>query len=222
MANEKEKRHFFTAPVGISGYTELNNPSQKYNKYSVKMRWAPSVIADIQGQLEKLADEEMAKLASTDKKKAKLYTVEYPIKEGLDNDGEPTGLMEAGFNLKAVIEWKDKKTGEPKMKINKVHFFDAQGTRIPASKVPQLWGGSKLAVAFEARAGVWDGQKKVGVGLELSAIQIIEAVQGGKDGMTAEQFGFGKQDGFSAGGSFGSEPEETTSEDTGAYDNGDF
>lgn len=86
-------------------------------------------------------------------------------------------------------------------------FFDAKGKRITGD-IPNIYGGSRISVSVEvwpytSQETVREGNKRVtvttyGLTLKPKAVQIIELAAGGS-GATADDFGFGVEDGFDAG-----------------------
>lgn len=166
----------FTTPPGTAVYPRLDAPDTKFDpdgKYSVKLRWPADVIHPLRERVEKLIDERHAELVKEDKRKAKEATIRSPFKETLDDDGEPTGEIEATFSMKALIRWKS--GGVEKTRVQKPILADARGRPTRANP----WSGSTLAVRFEANADYWTGQKVVGASLNLIGAQIIKLVSGG-------------------------------------------
>lgn len=165
-------RQKFTTPPGTAVYPRLDAPDTKFDpdgKYSVKLRWPADVIHPLQERVEKLIDERHAALVAEDKRKAKEATIRSPFKEVLDDDGEPTGEIEATFSMKAIIRRKD-----GTVRTQRPVLADARGR--PSRANP--WSGSTLAVFFEASADYWTGQKVVGASLNLKGAQIIKLVKG--------------------------------------------
>jgi hypothetical protein len=78
-----------------------------------------------------------------------------------------------------------------------VAMYDAAGKPLP--KDVQVWGGSKVNVAF--RPNFWyTASLGFGVSFEIAAVQVIELANGGVSEQSAESFGFTAEEGYVANG----------------------
>lgn len=110
------------------------------------------------------------------------------------------------FKFKSAASFKDKKTGEVR-KI-KPDYFTALNEKI--IKVPEIWGGSTVRIAYEVVP--YSAAIGTGVSLRINAVQIIQLNQGSN--RDAASYGFEMDDsGFSMDqGSDDSETEEDSFE----------
>lgn len=214
----------FTTPPGIAIYPKLDIPDTKFDpdgKYSVRLKWPADVIQPLRERVEKLIDERHAELVKEDKRKGKEATIRSPFKEVLDDEGEPTGEIEATFSMKAIVRWS--KAGVEKTRIQRPIVADARGR--PTKATP--WSGSTLAVRFEASADYWTGQKVVGSSLNLIGAQIIKLVSGGgaedisEMGFSTYDDGYVDDNDYSATDDDGDDTPITTSTSVAADDDDD-
>ncbi len=119
--------------------------------------------------------------------KADLYSEEY---EGEEGEEEPTGNIILRVKQKAIVRYKDRKTGEEKEIHKKIALVDAQGRPITGGIA--IYGGSivRFSVLFSPWYRATDGA--CGVSLKPLACQIKELVSG--DANT--DYGFGAVDGY--------------------------
>lgn len=179
-----------TTPAGIAVWPHLNKPDTKFNPdgdYRTGLRLTAEDAAPVLAKIQAIMDEGYA-TACKEKKNPKLKKADLPIKEEMDDDGNPTGNVVLNFKLKSKIKAKDGTIIEKKPGI-----FDAKGKVIAIDKTP-IWGGSRIKVAFEAFA-FYVPALGAGVSLRLKGVQVLELVSGGQ---TAEAMGFGKEDGYEA------------------------
>lgn len=142
-------------------------------------------IQKIRTAAEKAFQKETKNLKPAEKKKAELFD---PVKEVLDDEGNPTGTVRLEFKTYAVF--KDKKTGEDReIRLN---AFDAGGNQM--KRIPRIGNGSILSVAFNPVSRMIKDRSGhvVYYTLYLNAFQLIELVEYQRDGSS---FGFGKKDG---------------------------
>jgi hypothetical protein len=208
MTDNKRKNINVTTEEGIFKFPKLNAPDTKYKadgEYGVKVilsqEAAQPIIDKLNAEADRMLEETKAALeekVSTEKgeKKAKakkeldnLKKADLPVKDCVDDDGEPNGDVELNFKMKA--QRTDKKT----QKIIKMSpkVFDAKGN--PMKVVPQIWGGTKGCVAGQI-VPFYTAAVGAGASLRLSAVQVIDLVNG--SGGTADSYGFGAKDGYEA------------------------
>lgn len=209
--NKKQKLIKVTSPKGTFKFPKLNTPDTKFKaegEYGVKLivsrEDAIPLLAQLEDEAEnrfnetketltaKVAEEKGEKKAKAKKELENLKRADLPVKDCVDDDGEPNGDIEINFKMKA--QRTDKATG----KIIKMtpKFFDAKGKELKGGAIPQVWGGT---VGYVAGSIVPFYTAAVGAGasLRLAAVQIIELVTAG--GGNADSFGFGKdEDGYEA------------------------
>jgi hypothetical protein len=184
----KKRYPRFTTPVGVAIYPHLTKPDTKFKpegEYTVKLRFAPGEIADLQAKCEVLAKERMAEAIADKPALKKVAKYVLPFKPELDDEGDETGNLIGNFKMKAEVTKKDgtKFTQKPAI-------FDA--AKKPTKANP--WSGSELKVNFEAFPYFNEKDKEAGVALRMFAVQIVKLVSGGTG--DAESYGFGSEEGF--------------------------
>lgn len=212
-------------PVGTASYPKLTVPDTKYKatgEYSTKMVFAAEDIQPLIDQYEKeqqrYFEEQKAELMAGDgkskaKAKALKLAADKPYKPEFDDEGEETGNVVINFKMPARVV----REGKPDL-ILKPDVFDAAGKQL--TKVPEVWSGSRLKIAYELRP--FNTAIGVGVSMRLKGVQIIELRQGGQ--RDAASYGFGAEDGYTAddeapsSGTFG----DDSSDDSTPDDNKDF
>lgn len=205
MADNKTKREplpKFVSPKGTFKYPRLNEPDYGNDDYPIEggafsTRLVLSA-ADAKPLIDKLTpihakaveegEAKFKELKVDQRKKLKEVTVQPFFTELYDEDEKPTGEVEfrfkmkhSGVNKKTQKKWSRKPT-----------IFDAKGQ--PMKNPPNIWGGTEGKVSFEARPYWVAGQAMSGISLSLNAVQIISLVSGG--GGSAEDHGFGEEDGY--------------------------
>jgi hypothetical protein len=194
-------------PEGIAKFPVLNVPDTKFNpegdfKCGIILSAAEGapLYRRLQAAAQKMFDATFAELTekvATEKgeKKAKakkaleeLKLGDLPAKPVYDEDGNETGDLAFNFKMKAT--YKDKSGAT---KSRKPSLFDAAGDVFPSSTA--IWGGSKVKVAGSINSFYMPGTNTAGVGLRLSAVQVIQLCTAGGGG-NASSFGFGKEDGY--------------------------
>lgn len=174
-----------TTPKGTAVYPWLNTADAKFGDptYKVSLRVPADQAEAFANMLEdKFQDFYQSKLEEHGKKK--MRTEDMPWDE---EDGEYV------FKLKLNKMGSSKKTGETWE--NKIAFYDAKGKPIPEGMVPKIGGGSTLRLSFEPN--MWEVSGKLGIQLRIKGVQVIEARQGGGAPATAEDHGFGEEEGYS-------------------------
>lgn len=173
-----------TTPKGTAVYPWLNTADVKFGDPTYKTGIRVS-LEDGEAFAAKLSDlfEDFyqSKLEETGKKK--MRTEDMPWDEEEDAYTFRLKLNKEGKNRKSNETWE-----------NKIAFFDAAGKPIPEGMVPKIGGGSILRISFEPNC--WDVSGKLGLSLRIKAVQVIEAKQGSGNAASAEEHGFGEEEGY--------------------------
>lgn len=198
-------------PKGIAIFPWLNTPDTKFKaegEFRVKLRLEGQVAEDFIAHVDALFDkaiDAVAKEKGLDAaKKKKLKLADKPYKQATDKDGNDIeGAYD--FTFKSKASYKNK---QGTVVNRKVPMFDAKGT--PINVV--VYGGSELKVRYEASA-FFSPAFGSGVSLRLEAVQIINLRTSGSSGGSADEFGFGEEEGYTA--AFGEEPAGSGQESKG-------
>lgn len=186
----KEKLPSFVSPAGIAIYPWITKADTKFNPggdYRCKLRMPSKVAQGLIDKLEPLRQAALAEHKKAKKKNPKEGNV--PWSTVLDDDGNETDEIEFNFKSKATITTKDGKT-----LTKKINCFDSKGKPMPEGI--DIWGGSKLKVAFQAVP--YDvAASGVGLSLRMTAVQVIDLVQG-SGGNSGSSYGFGEEEGYVA------------------------
>lgn len=191
------KREKIVTPKGKFIFPKLHEPDYKFKEmgeYSVKLRLSGEEAESFRNDLQSHLDDWLARYKKENKKKPKA--VDLSVTEVLDDEGNETGELDFKFAMPANIRTKAGKeySLEPKL-------FDSKGKPIP--KGTQVWGGTVGRVAFWIKE--YEAPIGVGISCKLEAAQIVELVGPGEQ--SADQFGFGEEEGYEAPDS-GPEPVE--------------
>lgn len=134
-------------------------------------------------QVQELA-EELGSAALDEQKvsaaKRAQYNLVVPVVDETNQDDELTGNKVVKVKAKAAGQRKDGSTWTYKPRI-----FNSDGTRYEGG---EIWGGSVVQVAVEARGYCMPATRCFGVSLKLQAVLLHEVRVGGGD--SAEDFGF--------------------------------
>lgn len=175
--------------TGTGDHCWLTQADTKYNKDGV---WKTGLILEGQDALvtkqlvddavEEAFEEELAKLTEKQRKTAIKY---YPY----DEDG-PHIRFAFKQNRKIKLTEPDPLTGKD-FKIITIPIRDAKAKLIKRGGV-QIWSGSKLKIAWKPRNVVLKSNDpvKIGVQLNIQAVQIIELKTGGGSAFEPVQGGF--------------------------------
>lgn len=216
------KRINMTSPKGTFVFPKLNEPDTKFNAagdYSVKLslhadnfdtqafiaKLAPlhaDAVAKAEAAFKLLKPEARKKLGSPQVND--FYTTK------LDENEQPTGMVEFNFKMKASGT-----TKAGKQWARKPALFDAKGTIL--KNAPPIWGGTVGKVAFSVLEGGYfvPSTGATGISLGLEGVQIIELRSG--DSRSASAMGFGAEEGFDGSSSeFASEEVSTSATDDSA------
>jgi len=170
-----EKLIQFTTPKGIAQYPWLSKPDTKFNEEGVYKVDLIIPKADAIPLLKQI-NEVFAENVDKETKRAKgqdVVKAKPPYWEELDDAKQPTGNV--------VLRLKSK---------YKPAVFDAKGIPMVDSNI---WGGSELKVNGTI-APYFTSIIGAGVSLRLSAVQVIQYVEGGSGG--AQGFGFKEEVGY--------------------------
>ncbi len=122
------------------------------------------------------------------------------IKDDLDADGEPTGLV--AIKVKSKSAFKDRRTGA--VNERSLKLFNAKGTDVTgASNYAQIWSGTtgKMQLTLDYNKA----PNGYGVTMYIDAVQVIDLVAG-SGGRDAGDFGFSAEVGTSSEPEFAATP----------------
>lgn len=208
---DKRKYHRFISPKATFRYPKILKPdygTKDYPKpngeYSVQaiFRLDDPAFQKMLGQLKTLhaeavakAHEEFKKLKVEQRKKLGKIT-ENPLFTVLYDPDTEEETGEVMMKFACRHSYVDKKTEERKL-LPKPDVFDAFKKPV---KNADPWSGTSGKVAFSVEDGGYfipsDG--KAGISMRLSAVQIIDLVEGGQ--RSADSYGFDEEDGFDGSG----------------------
>ncbi len=196
-----------TTPTGMATYPFLTRPNTKFDpdgEYKVNVILPLDEAKGLMKEIDEAMNESFEKAKSENPKKAKgIRLAKPPYTEVTDDDGNETGEVQFGFKMKAKIT--PRNGGQP-FEV-KPAIYDAAGKPIPPTEL-KLASGSKVKVCADLIPFFTD-LVGAGITLRLKAVQVIELVE--YQGVSADRFGFGAEEGYT----FGSN--ETT--DTEGVDN---
>lgn len=232
MAEAKRKSApIHNTPIGVLGkFPKLKEPDEYQGKKSYKCELildedeAQPIIKRVDALMPEAKAafaEAKAKAVAEGRKKGKAPKINeethlpyYPV---IDEDGNETGKV--AFKFKSQAEYEDKKTGQIKRRF--ISHFTASGKAIPHAEKPELWGGSRVRIAYSLGA-FGNTAAGTGVSLRLEAVKVITVVAKGA-GEDSSRYGFDdEEDGFE--GEEGSATETGLGDDeggTGDADDGD-
>lgn len=174
-APKEGKRPLQLTPIGTARFAYLSQPDDYMGRkrYRTQLLLSKAEAVPLQEAIRKLVDEafdanvENAKDAKA-KKAAAGYRKKYPFEDDVDAEGNETGLVVFKFAQNAVITLKDGTEKEVRPLL-----VDAQRRPVDPDSV-RVYGGSRIRVAFSARAYANASAEAVGVTLDLAKVQIIE------------------------------------------------
>jgi hypothetical protein len=219
MTQQRRKFTRITSPVGTAVFPKLSTPDTKYKalgEYATKLVLSGDdsapIIEKFEAELAAYFEEVKAELMKGDgKSKAKAKSLKFaadkPFKPEVDDEGDETGNFVFNFKMPARIA----REGKPDL-VLKPDVFDAAGKKLTSP--PDIWGGSRLKVAFELRP--FNTAIGVGMSLRLNAVQVIELRSAGQ--RDAAGYGFGAEEGYAGADETPAFGNETTGSDTGAGD----
>jgi hypothetical protein len=175
MTVKARKKHDIIKVGGTTKYCHLNEPNKTYKKeygeYQCEVILTPELAEQVKKQLRPVYEQELKD--------------DIPI---VEKDGQIIikTQLKGGVMTKAGKEY-----------LFSVAMYDAAGKPLP--KDVQVWGGSKVNVAF--RPNFWyTASLGFGVSFEIAAVQVIELANGGVSEQSAESFGFTAEEGYVANG----------------------
>lgn len=194
-----------TSPKGTLIYPHLSEPDTKFVKpdgeYHTKLALdandesTQAFIEKLEGILQAYVDENPDELTPAKLKKAGRADL---YEEEVDDEGEETGRYIFKFKLKAKVKTKTKEWDQ------KPRLFDSAAQPITGDCNP--WTGTVAKVSAELFPYYMETTKNFGLSMRCQAVQIIDLVSGG--GASADDFGFGEEDGYvSEGTAEGFSPE---------------
>lgn len=221
------KQKTLTTPVATAKWVCVQKPSTKFKAdgvYSVEVVMTAEEAKPLYDQLQKMAEEakqEFSKKFLADPKtkakaaKLKNFKLNFGFSQELDTDGNETGNLIFKAKSDAVIKPKGKDAWN-----KKIGLFDAKGKPIVGNL--SIGKGTRLKVAFQPYPFCMEATERVGMSIRLEAVQIIELVKY-EGGQSAEGYGFGSEEGFTADDDQTSEGTDATGGGgTGDAGNGDF
>ena len=187
MTVTARKKHDIIRIGGTTKFCALNEPNKRfkteYGEYQCEVIVTPELAEQVKKQLRPVYEQELQ--AKQDELGKELKKADIPI---VEKDGQ------------IIINTKLKgghKTKEGKEYLFSVAMYDAAGKPLP--KDVQVWGGSKVNVAFRPHFWYTD-LMGFGVRFEIAAVQVIELANGGVSEQSAESFGFTAEEGYVANG----------------------
>ena len=187
MTVKARKKHDIIRIGGTTKFCALNEPNKRFKKeygeYQCEVIVTPELAEQVKKQLRPVHEQELQ--AKQDELGKEVKKADVPI---VEKDGQ------------IIINTKLKgghKTKEGKEFIFNVAMYDASGKPLP--KDVQVWGGSKVNVAFRPHFWYTD-LMGFGVRFEIAAVQVIELANGGVSEQSAESFGFTAEEGYVANG----------------------
>jgi hypothetical protein len=187
MTVKARKKHDIIKVGGTTKFCALNEPNKRfkteYGEYQCEVIVTPELAEQVKKQLRPVYEQELK--AKQDELGKEVKKADVPI---VEKDGQ------------IIINTKLKgghKTKEGREFIFNVAMYDAAGKPLP--KDVQVWGGSKVNVAFRPHFWYTD-LMGFGVRFEIAAVQVIELANGGVSEQSAESFGFTAEEGYVANG----------------------
>lgn len=199
-----KKLEKFVTPKGIAVYPRLSEPDTKYKangEFSCKVRLSAEDSEAFNIKLQSVVDEFEAETVE------RLTSDTNPATKG-KSKAAAKNIKHAGLPSKAVVDDEGNETGEFEFNIKMNHKIITRAKQetillypklFDASKPPKaipygtpIWGGSVVKVAGEFNP-FFTPSIGLGVSLRMSAVQVIELVQG--NGGAGSTFGFGGEEG---------------------------
>ena len=187
MTVKARKKHDIIKVGGTSKFCALNEPNKRFKKeygeYQCEVILTPEIAEQVKKQLRPVYEQELKDRQDQEGKEVKKADI--PI---VEKDGQIIikTKLKGGVMTKAGKEY-----------LFSVAMYDAAGKPLP--KDVQVWGGSKVNVAF--RPNFWyTASLGFGVSFEIAAVQVIELANGGVSEQSAESFGFTAEEGYVANG----------------------
>ena len=194
----KNRNVRFTTEVGTAKWPHLNKPDTKFNKegdYKVSLVLDEEGAKKIQSEMRTVLDEFIAKMSPL------------PVRDEVDDSGNPTGNSEIKFKLKAVGGGRGGETWQQRPIL-----IDAK--RKPMTET--IGGGSKIRIGCEI-VPYSTAATGTGITLRLKAVQVIELVEISNGG-SIESWSFNQEDGFTTSGKPSQDSEEGSEPEEGNFD----
>ena len=189
MSIKSRKKHPVIKVKGTAKYAHLNEPNKRFEKefgsYSCDLVIDKDQAEMIKNTLRPLYEEELKQVQEENQGK-KIEQNDIPINE---TDG--------GFLVKSKLKAGGRRVDDGSVYKLSIALFDSQGKPLP--KDVQVWGGSKVNVAFRPRFW-YTAMAGFGVSFDLQAVQVLELNNGGVSGVAADAFGFTSEEGYVANG----------------------
>lgn len=194
MARDKTIR----TPKGVFKYAYLNDPDRKgAERFGGDLEYRVTLLMDkddpevqeflkvldkrfasaMEAAEEKMDEANVKTKAAWKKKKVTEPTANPPYADELDENGEPTGMVE--IKAKTKYKFLDKDSG--KMKVRTIPFVDGKGQVIPAKKRPRVFSGTIGRLAVNTVPVFIAKDADCYLGLYLSKVQLIKLSEGGGD-----------------------------------------
>jgi hypothetical protein len=179
-----------TTPVCKFQYPKLIEPETKFNPegvYKVTAVLDAEDATDIADQLDQLLTRHKDSLkAQAPSQKFKLADLPYGFEE---IDGKPCFVIKTKMKAKGIDRDGRAWSAAPAL-------FDAKGNAVKdRDSLKGMWSGTVGKVSFEA-CPFHQAAIGAGITLRLKAVQIISLIEGGG---SAEGYGFGEEEGWTAG-----------------------
>jgi hypothetical protein len=189
MSIKSRKKHPVIKVKGTAKYAHLNEPNKRFEKefgsYSCDLVIDKDQAEMIKNTLRPLYEEELKQVQEENQGK-KIEQNDIPINE---TDG--------GFLVKSKLKAGGRRVDDGSVYKLSIALFDASGKPLP--KDVQVWGGSKVNIAFRPRFW-YTAMAGFGVSFDLQAVQVLELNNGGVSGVAADAFGFTSEEGYVANG----------------------
>jgi hypothetical protein len=179
-----------TTPVCKFQYPKLIEPETKFNPegvYKVTAVLDAADATDIADQLDQLLNRHKESLkVQAPSQKFKLADLPYGYE---DIDGKPCFLIKTKMKAKGIDRDGRAWSSAPAL-------FDAKGRAVKdRESLKGMWSGTVGKISFEA-CPFHQAAIGAGITLRLKAVQIISLIEGGG---SAEGYGFGEEEGWTAG-----------------------
>jgi hypothetical protein len=179
-----------TTPVCKFQYPKLIEPETKFNPegvYKVTAVLDAADATDIADQLDQLLNRHKESLkVQAPSQKFKLADLPYGFE---DIDGKPCFLIKTKMKAKGIDRDGRAWSSAPAL-------FDAKGRAVKdRESLKGMWSGTVGKISFDA-CPFHQAAIGAGITLRLKAVQIISLIEGGG---SAEGYGFGEEEGWTAG-----------------------
>lgn len=184
MSKEKELaacfKKMYITPQGEASYPHIVEPQTKFKEdgeYNVTMYFDEKSGGEFVESLNEAYNQACEEAKEKYEEQKPQYKKDNPdinfeqfYREEVDDNGFSTGRIFVRFKCKAKIKTKDNKIFEKKVAI-----YDRYNQPMPVEKAKKVSSGSIMKVAFKASPYFVPAGCKVGISLNLEAVQVIEA-----------------------------------------------